>query len=76
MNGVSMITTHLGGPFYDWYKSIFGKAPPATVASNNPIYVAWTQGVKKATVKSNHPSGIAAAGAAILAPGAQSTLTR
>lgn len=58
---IPTITTHVGGQFYDWYKSIFGTAPPTTVAVNNPVYVDWTQGVAKATVKKLNPGGIGAA---------------
>ena len=54
----SYVTTHAGGPFYDWYKSIFNRPPPSQVSSTNPVYVAWTKGVAKATVKKQNPGGI------------------
>lgn len=41
------ITTHPGGAFYKFFQSKTGKAPPATVATNNPIYVAWQKSLKK-----------------------------
>jgi hypothetical protein len=41
------VTTHKGGPFYDWYESVYGYAPPATVDSNAARYLAWQQGIPK-----------------------------
>ena len=49
------ITTHAGGPFFNWFKSIYGKAPPSVVSTTNPVYVAWTLGVPRATVKTQYP---------------------
>jgi hypothetical protein len=42
------IATHVGGPFYDWYKNVYGRPPPAMVSPNAARYVAWTKGLGKA----------------------------
>ena len=42
------IATHVGGPFYTWYKNVYGQAPPAMVSPNAARYVAWTKGLGKA----------------------------
>lgn len=41
------ITPHPGGAFYNFFKKKTGKAPPNTVAANNPIYVAWQKSLRK-----------------------------
>jgi len=45
---MSTVATHPGGPFYVWYVSVYGYAPPATVSTNATRYLAWQQGVSKA----------------------------
>lgn len=40
------IATHKGGSFYNYYKQVTGKAPPARVAVSDFIYQAWTHGIK------------------------------
>jgi hypothetical protein len=52
------IQTHAGGPFYSYYKTVTGKAPPATIAASNFVYQAWKNGVKATALnpKLTHPS--------------------
>jgi hypothetical protein len=70
---MATITTHPGGPFYVWYVSVYGVAPPATVDSNAARYLAWTEGMPKALAAtipygSIGPPGDFVAGAALVAP--------
>lgn len=44
---MSAVATHKGGPFYEWYVSVYGYAPPATVDSNASRYLAWQQGMPR-----------------------------
>jgi hypothetical protein len=52
------IKTNRGGPFYDYYRKVTGKAPPRTVAASNFIYQAWKAGVKATALQApnGHPS--------------------
>jgi hypothetical protein len=52
------VTTHKNGAFYDYYKRITGKAPPAHVATSNFVYQAWKNGVKASALAppAKHPS--------------------
>jgi hypothetical protein len=45
------ITTHVGGPFYNWYKKVYGTAPPVTVSIHSERYIAWTKGTAAAIAK-------------------------
>jgi hypothetical protein len=42
-----MVTTHPGGPFYEWYRSVYGYGPPAQVNDQASRYLAWQQGMPK-----------------------------
>jgi len=61
-SGAGTITTHEGGAFYNWYKSVTGKAPPATVPVTNLLYVAWKAGKTVAQGKDIYGTGSGAAG--------------
>jgi hypothetical protein len=50
------VTTHAGGPFYNYYKQVTGKAPPARVQASNFVYQAWKGGVKAAALKPAKPA--------------------
>lgn len=50
------VTTHVGGPFYNYYKQVTGKAPPAKVQASNFVYQAWKSGVKAAALKPAQPA--------------------
>jgi hypothetical protein len=53
------ITTHKGGPFYNYYVTVTGRPPPASVNTSNWIYQAWRQGIKPARIAykpAPHPS--------------------
>lgn len=50
------VTTHVGGPFYNYYKQVTGKAPPARVQASNFIYQAWKAGVRAAALKPAQPA--------------------
>ncbi len=70
---MTAVTTHPGGPFYVWYVSVYGYAPPATVDSNAARYLAWQQGMSKGLASqipygSIGPPGEFVVGGAILAP--------
>jgi hypothetical protein len=70
---MTAVATHVGGPFYVWYVSVYGYAPPATVDSNAARYLAWQQGMSKALASqipygSIGPPGEFVAGGALLAP--------
>lgn len=70
---MTAVPTHKGGPFYDWYVSVYGYAPPATVDSNATRYLAWQQGLSKTLAElipygSMGPPGVALAGGAVVAP--------
>lgn len=41
------ITTHVGGPFYNWYVQTYGYGPPATVNDQAARYLAWQQGIPR-----------------------------
>jgi hypothetical protein len=49
--GAKTITTHKGGPFYEWYVKATGKAPPKTLSSKNYLYQAWQQHVLPGQIK-------------------------
>lgn len=70
---MSAVTTHPGGPFYEWYRSVYGYAPPATVDSNASRYLAWQQGIPRGLAiaipyGSFGPPGQYLPGAALIAP--------
>jgi hypothetical protein len=50
------ISTHKGGPFYNYYVRVTGKAPPASVATSNFIYEAWKSGVKATALAPKKPA--------------------
>lgn len=50
-NTNSLIYTHPGGPFYDWYVKTFGSAPPSSISATNGRYLAWKAGIPAATAK-------------------------
>jgi hypothetical protein len=52
------IKTNRGGPFYDYYRKVTGKAPPARVSASSFIYQAWKAGVKATALQApnGHPS--------------------
>jgi len=55
LNRHETVATHRGGPFFNYYKRVTGKAPPRTVQASNFVYQAWKSGVK-ATALNPHPS--------------------
>lgn len=70
---MAAVATHKGGPFYVWYVSVYGYAPPATVDSNASRYLAWQQGIPKGLATSIPygsfgPPGQYLPGAALIAP--------
>jgi hypothetical protein len=53
------ISTHKGGPFYNYYVKVTGRPPPASVQTSNFLYQAWKTGVKATALQakpSPHPS--------------------
>jgi hypothetical protein len=70
---VTAVATHPGGPFYEWYRGVYGYAPPPTVDNQACRYIAWTQGWPR-NVAAGIPygtignCGVYAAGGAILPP--------
>lgn len=70
---MTAVATHKGGPFYTWYVSVYGYAPPATVDSNAARYLAWQEGLAKGLASqipygSIGPPGQFLPGAALIAP--------
>lgn len=61
-SGGGSITTHQGGPFYNFYVAVTGHAPPTTVSTSNLIYAAWKAGKTVAQAKTISGSGSGAAG--------------
>lgn len=68
---MTTVDTHVGGPFYVWYVSVYGYGPPATVDSDASRYLAWQEGVPKALAAlipygSMGPPGLYTAGGGLL----------
>lgn len=51
----STITTHKGGSFYNYYKSVTGHAPPAHLNATNAVYQLWKAGAKASKVQHTKP---------------------
>jgi 3D (Asp-Asp-Asp) domain-containing protein len=44
---MTAVPTNKGGPFYVWYESVYGYAPPSSVDDQACRYIAWKQGWPK-----------------------------
>ena len=49
------VATHKGGPFYNYYVRVTGKAPPRNISTGNFVYEAWKAGVSSAALAPKKP---------------------